>query len=96
MDNNITCIITLMSGAFICQFLSLNSPKIQGIIPFLERFFPGRKKIWYYRINTVIFPLLGTFLAYILIEPSDLKSSLLTGITWCGSLQSFGIFLEKD
>lgn len=85
-----------MSGAFVGQLLSLNSQKIKGIIPFLKSWFPGKTEKWYYRVNFVFFPLIGTFLAYILIEPSDLKSSLLTGITWCGSLQSFGIFLEKD
>lgn len=96
MDCNIECFLTLLAGAIICQLLSLNSQKIQGIKPFLKNFFPGKSKEWYYRVNVIVFPLIGTFLAYVLLSPTDLKSSLLAGITWCGSLQSFGIFLEKE
>ena len=96
MDCNVGCFFTLLAGAFVCQLFSLNSNKIQGLKPFLKRCFPGKDEKWYFRVNTIFFPLIGTMLAYILISPSDLKSSLLTGITWCGSLQSFGIFLEQD
>jgi len=90
------CFLALLGGAVICQLFSLNSDKVQGIKPFLQRFFPDMKEKWCFRINSILFPLIGAILAYILIAPDDLKSSLLTGITWCGSLHSFGIFIEKN
>lgn len=96
MNIDIVCIITVLGGAYICQLLSLNRENIQGITPFLRRFYPGKSKKWYFRVNSIFFPVIGTLLAYILLNPTDLRSSFLAGITWCGSLQSFGIFLDDD
>ena len=55
---------------------------ISSIIPFLTHFFPNRSDKFYYRLNTIIVLILGTILGYCLIEPSNIRTSIIAGFTW--------------
>ncbi len=83
--------LTTYVGALIFQFFISNTEFEEGIIPFLKNFFPKKKKTWYFRANVLILPIIGALLAWIFISPADCKSCLLTGLTWCGTLQSIGV-----
>ena len=81
-------------GAFITEMLSLYADT-EGIKPFLRRIKPDKNKQWYIVANAIFLPVIGTILAFIILEPDNVKSSLCAGLTWCGILQSLGLTLES-
>lgn len=77
--------ISLIYAGSVCtQLLSLS--EFKGTMPFFENFFPGKSVEFYYRLNFVILPVVGTFLAYILLEPKGVYQSVFAGLSWSGSL----------
>ena len=82
-------------GATITQLLSLGLGKV-GATPFLKGWFPKKSKLWYVRANSIILILVGTFLSYVILEPTTIKASLCAGLTWCGTLQSLGLVNHKE
>jgi len=73
-------------GALCGHVLSLYSPKFKGLTPFLEKFLPGKSATIYFRLDFFILPIIGTFLAFNLLEPANIKTALFAGMTWSGSL----------
>lgn len=82
-------------GAAISQLLSFYK-NFEGCTPFLKKAFPKRKERWYYIWNAIILTFIGALLPFIVLEPETVKASLLAGLTWCGTLQSLGIPVDKD
>jgi hypothetical protein len=73
-------------GAICAHLLSLYSDEFKGTIPFLKRLFPSKSNTFYTRIDFVVLPLIGALLAYILLDPTNLKSSIFAGLSWSGTL----------
>ena len=73
-------------GAVCAHILSLYSDNFNGTMVFLKRMFPNRSETFYFRIDFVILPLIGTFLAIFLLEPTDIKTAIFAGLSWSGAL----------
>ncbi len=73
-------------GAVSAHVLSKFKPEFHGTIPFLQGIYPSQSDAVYKRLDFIILPLIGSFIAFILMEPGNLKACLLTGITWTGSI----------
>lgn len=73
-------------GAICAHILSLYSSSFKGTIPFLKNLFPGKSKVFYFRLDFLVLPVIGTLLAYVLLEPVGLKSSIFAGLSWSGTL----------
>ena len=73
-------------GAICAHILSLYSDGFKGTVPFLRKFFPEKNDTFYFRLDFLILPLIGALLAYILLDPTNLKSSIFAGLSWSGTL----------
>lgn len=73
-------------GALCTHLLSLYSDDFNGTITFIKKLIPNKSDAFYFRIDFVILPIIGALLAYVLLEPSSLKSSIFAGISWSGTL----------
>lgn len=91
------CLFFMMTlaGAIISQMLSLHK-NLEGCTPFLKRACPKKSNRWYFLANSIILPLVGSVLAFVILEPESVKTSLCAGLTWCGTLQTLGISTQKD
>jgi hypothetical protein len=87
--------LTTLAGACISQLLSLHKD-FEGCQPFLKKAFPKKSKRWYFISNALLLPIIGTVLAFIILEPDNVKASLCAGLTWCGTLQTLGLSAKKD
>lgn len=87
--------IATLVGAFISQLLSLHKD-LKGCQPFLKMAFPKKSKRWYYISNSLLLPVIGSILAFVILEPDNVKASLCAGLTWCGTLQTLGLSASKD
>ena len=79
-------ILVVYMGSICAHMLSLNAEGFKGTIPFLKRFFPNKSETLYFRIDSIVLPIIGTALACILLEPGSLKASLFAGMSWSGAL----------
>ncbi len=73
-------------GALCAHILSLYSEEFKGTIPFLKKIFPNKSKTFYFRLDFLVLPLIGALLAYVLLDPISLKSSIFAGLSWSGTL----------
>ena len=73
-------------GALCGHILSLYSADFMGTKPFLEKMFPGKSITFYYRLDFIILPVIGSLLAYVLLDPESLKTSIFAGLSWSGTL----------
>lgn len=73
-------------GAVCAHILSLYSDEFKGTIPFLEKMFPKKSATFYFRLDFLFLPLIGALLAYVLLDPISLKSSIFAGLSWSGTL----------
>lgn len=73
-------------GALCGHILSLYSEDFKGAVPFLEKIFPNKSQKFYSRIDFLLLPAIGALLAYVLLDPSNLKSSIFAGLSWSGTL----------
>lgn len=73
-------------GALCAHLLSLYSDDFKGTIPFIKKMFPNKKDTFYFRLDFIILPFIGALLAYVLLDPSSLKSSIFAGLSWSGTL----------
>ncbi|MDX8553275.1 hypothetical protein MK851_06490 [Tenacibaculum sp. 1B UA] len=73
-------------GAICAHILSLYSEEFKGTIPFLKKIFPEKKPAFYFRLDFLVLPLIGALLAYVLLDPISLKSSIFAGLSWSGTL----------
>ena len=79
-------------GAICGHVLSVYAKDFEGTIPFLKQIFPIKKKAFYARLNFLLLPIIGTLLAMIILEPTNLKSCIGAGLSWSGSIN---LFLKK-
>lgn len=89
--NNVGLIIILCTyvGAICAHVLSLYTNNFSGTVPFFRQFFPGRSATFYFRLDFVILPVLGTFLAYFLLNPNGVTQGIFAGLSWSGTLVAF-------
>ena len=73
-------------GAICAHILSLYSTEFKGTIPFLKKMFPDKSSTFYFRLDFLVLPLIGALLAYVLLDPVSLKSSIFAGLSWSGTL----------
>lgn len=73
-------------GAVCAHLLSLYSDDFKGVIPFVKKIWPNKSDTFYCRIDFLILPLIGALLAYVLLDPASLKSSIFAGLSWSGTL----------
>jgi hypothetical protein len=73
-------------GAICAHILSLYSDEFKGTIPFLKKMFPKRSSTFYFRLDFLVLPLIGALLAFVLLDPISLKSSIFAGLSWSGTL----------
>lgn len=73
-------------GAICAHILSLYSDEFKGTIPFLNKVFPNKSTTFYFRMDFLVLPLIGALLAYVLLDPISLKSSIFAGLSWSGTL----------
>jgi len=73
-------------GAVCAHILSLYSEEFKGTIPFLSKMFPNRSETFYFRMDFLVLPLIGALLAFVLLDPISLKSSIFAGLSWSGTL----------
>ena len=76
-------------GSICAHLLSLNAEGFKGTIPFMKRFFPSKSETFYFRIDSVVLPVIGALLACILLEPKGLKAAVFAGMSWSGALIAF-------
>jgi len=73
-------------GAICGHMLSLYSNEFKGAVPFLEKIFPNKSKTFYFRIDFMLVPIIGALLAFVLMDPDNLKTSVFAGLSWSGTL----------
>lgn len=84
---NIPGLITYF-GALCGHILSIYSSEFKGSIPFLEKIFPNKTPVFYFRVDFMIMPIMGALLAFFLLEPDDIKASLFAGLSWSGTMMA--------
>lgn len=84
--NNIYLVIYL--GAITIHLFHQYKGPFTGTQKRIKELFPTLKEFRYIQIDFIITPIIGTLLAYILFQPTDLKTALLTGLTWQQALTS--------
>ena len=62
------------------------SDDFKGTKPFLEKMFPNKSTTFYFRLDFVILPLIGSLLAFVLLDPMNLKTSIFAGLSWSGTI----------
>jgi hypothetical protein len=65
--------------------LSGYSKDFVGTKPFWEKIIPGKQESTYHFIDFIVLPIIGCFLAVTLLEPNNIKSAVIAGLTWSGS-----------
>lgn len=73
-------------GALFGHMLSLYDTSFKGCRSFLSRVIPEKKDVFYDRLELVLLPAIGSILAYLLLDPSNMKSATFAGLTWTGTL----------
>jgi len=87
-DFNEIILFQIWLGTICTHLLSLYDVDFKGTIPFLKKLIPSKSEAFYFRIDFVILPIIGALLAYVLLEPTSLKSSFFAGISWSGALMA--------
>lgn len=75
-------------GSICGHVLSLYAPEFKGTKPFLEKLIPQKTEKFYFRLDFLILPIIGALLGYVLLEPTNFKTSLFTGLSWSGALSA--------
>jgi hypothetical protein len=75
-------------GAICGHILSLYSEGFAGCQPFLRKIFPNKTDAFYVRVDFLLLPFIGTLLSIVLLEPDDVKSALVSGLSWSGALMA--------
>ena len=73
-------------GALFGHMLSLYDTSFNGCRSFLSRVIPEKKDVYYDRLELILLPVIGCVLAYLLLDPSNMKSATFAGLTWSGTL----------
>lgn len=73
-------------GALFGHMLSLYDTSFKGCRSFLSRVIPDKKDVFYDRFELLLLPAIGCILAYLLLDPSNMKSATFAGLTWSGTL----------
>ena len=57
-----------------------------GSVPFLRRMFPGRRKVFYDRVDFLIMIFAGSVIGTIFFSPSNTLQALAAGFGWVGAI----------
>ena len=83
------------AGAIISELLSIYADMI-GCKTFLKKLWPGKSDRFYFILDALLMPFIGTALAYFIMEPASMKTAFCAGLTWCGTLQTLGLTLKSE
>lgn len=73
-------------GSICGHILSLYSEDFKGTKPFLQKMFPNKTDTFYFRFDFLILPIIGSLLAFVLLDPINIKTSIFAGLSWSGTL----------
>ncbi len=73
-------------GAIIAHMLTVYGKDFKGAIPFLTQLVPGKTPAFYFRLNFILLPIIGTVIAMITMEPDGWRNCIFAGLSWEGSL----------
>ena len=77
-------------GALCGHMLSLSFAKeYVGTTLFLLKVLPGKSEAFYNRLDALLLPAIGGFLAFMLAGPESPRTSLVCGLTWSGTVTAF-------
>lgn len=82
----LTLLLCTWLGALFGHILSLYDTSFHGCRSFVSRIIPNKKDVFYERIDLILLPIVGCLLAYLLLDPSNIKSATFAGLTWSGTL----------
>lgn len=82
----IVLLICTWLGALCGHMLSLYDTAFKGTRSFVSRVIPGKKDVFYERLDMILLPIIGCILAFLLLDPSNIKSATFAGLTWSGAL----------
>ena len=88
-------LIVTFVGALISELLSIYADMI-GCKTFLMKLIPNKSERFYFIIDALLMPVIGTALAYFIMEPESMKTAFCAGLTWCGTLQTLGLTLKSE
>ena len=83
------------AGALISEMLSIYADMI-GCKTFLKKLWPGKSERFYFILDALLMPFIGTALAFFIMEPESMKTAFCAGLTWCGTLQTLGLTLKSE
>ena len=76
-------------GSLCAHILSLYTKDFKGTTPFFKKIFPGKTSTFYFRLDFIVLPIIGTILAIALLEPSNIKTAIFSGLSWSGAIMAF-------
>ena len=82
----LTILLLTWLGAVMGHILSLYDREFMGTTSFMKRVLPGKKDSFYERVDFIMLPFIGCLLAFFLLDPSNIKSAIFSGLTWSGTL----------
>ena len=88
-------LLITFAGAIISELLSIYADMI-GCKTFLKKLIPNKSDRFYFIVDALLLPFIGTALAYFIMEPTSMKTAFCAGLTWCGTLQTLGLTLKSE
>ncbi len=76
--------VTLLGSVAMYMF-SLHQG-FEGAVSFLKRMFPNRAQVFYDRVDFIVVTLFGSFIGYIIFEPSNTAKALTAGLGWISAI----------
>lgn len=89
MEVNYWIFLSTWFGALCAKLFALDYPVFKSLRNFLEQILGKRHKRLCLVLDIIISPILGAGLAYLLMEPSNIKSAVIVGLTWTSSITLF-------
>ncbi len=89
-------IVFVWIGAICGHILSFYKKDFQGTMPFFKKLMPKKSSSFYHRLDFLLIPVIGTILALVLIEPSNIKASMFAGVSWSGTITALIGIKEKE
>jgi hypothetical protein len=74
--------IVIWLGALLVHYFSANNKSVNASQNYIRKMFPGWAEKYYYLIDIIITPILGTIFAFFTIHPVDLSSAFFSGSIW--------------
>lgn len=73
-------------GSICAHILSLYRKDFKGTTTFFEKIIPNKSSTFYFRLDFIVLPFIGTILAIALLEPVNVKTAIFSGLSWSGAI----------